>query len=46
MNTKVTAYISDLKQTYNQTSGKNGHVLLKSDYAQAQLLLAQLNAPI
>jgi len=45
MNTKVTAYISDLKQTYNQTSGKNGHALLKSDYAQAQLLLAQLNAP-
>lgn len=43
--TKLTAYLSDLQQTYKQTKGKNGRALLSDDYNQAQLLLAQLNAP-
>jgi hypothetical protein len=43
--TKLTAYLSDLQQTYKQTKGKNGRVLLSDDYNQAQLLLTQLNAP-
>ncbi len=42
---KLTAYISDLQQTYKQTKGKTGRTLLNDDYNQAQLLLTQLNAP-
>lgn len=45
MKTKLTAYLSGLQQTYKQTSGKKGRTLLNDDYAQAQLLLTQLNAP-
>lgn len=43
--TKLTAYLSDLQQTYKQTKGKNGRALLNDDYNQAQLLLTQLNSP-
>lgn len=44
MNGKLKAYVSDLKQTYTQTTGKNGRALLNDDYKQAQLLLTQLNS--
>jgi hypothetical protein len=42
---KLTAYLSDLRQAYKQTKGKNGRALLNDSYNQAQLLLTQLNAP-
>lgn len=45
MKAKLATYVSSLQQTYKQTTGKNGRALLNNDYNQAQLLLAQLNAP-
>lgn len=44
MKNKLTGYLNDLKQAYQQTSGKHGHALLNDDYDQAKLLLTQLNA--
>ena len=35
-------YVTDLQQTYNQTSGKNGRDLLSKQYDQAQLLVKKL----
>lgn len=43
MKSRLTTYVSDLKQTYQQTKGQRGHALLNDDYNQAQLLLIQLN---
>ena len=46
MKTKLNTYMTDLKQAYQQTSGKKGRALLSADYNQAQLLLTQLNTPV
>jgi hypothetical protein len=40
---KLTTYISDLQQAYQQTTGKNGRAVLSNNYTQAQLLLTQIN---
>ena len=45
MKAKLTTYISDIQQTYQQTKGKKGRALLNDSYNQAQLLLSQLNTP-
>ena len=45
MKAQLNNYMSDLNQAYNKTSGKQGQTLLQNDYAQAKLLLTQLNAP-
>ncbi|HEY5153035.1 MAG TPA: hypothetical protein VII55_03600, partial [Candidatus Saccharimonadales bacterium] len=45
MQSQLTGYMNDLKQTYKQTNGKRGHVLLNTDYEQAKLLLTQLTSP-
>jgi hypothetical protein len=42
---KLKTYLSDLNRAYDTSTGKKGRALLKDDYAQAQLLLKQLNAP-
>ncbi len=42
---KLTSYMNDLKQSYEQIKGPKGRALLKSDYTGAQLLLNQLNTP-
>ncbi len=44
MKSQLDNYVGDLKQTYDQTSGKKGHALLSSEYNQAQLLLSQVSA--
>jgi hypothetical protein len=43
MKAQLTSYMNDLNLTYNKTKGKQGQDLLKNDYAQAKLLLTQLN---
>ena len=46
MNTKLEAYVGDLKQAYAKTGDKNSRALFSNDYKQAQLLITQLNTPI
>ncbi len=45
MQTKLTVYIKDLKQSYDLIDGKKGKAILASDYAEALLLQEQLNTP-
>jgi hypothetical protein len=42
---QLNGYINDLKKAFQATKGPNGHVLLNSDYQQAQLMLVQISAP-
>ena len=43
MSNELNTYGSDLRQAFIKTPGKKGRALLSSDYAQAVLLLKQLN---
>jgi hypothetical protein len=43
MKAQLTTYMNDLNLTYSKTKTKQGQDLLKNDYAQAKLLLTQLN---
>jgi hypothetical protein len=45
MKNELGTYMKDMQQVYNQTKGKKGRTLLRTDYQQAQLLLTQLNEP-
>jgi len=43
MKTKLNAYMRDLQQTYQESTGENGRALLSNQYDQAKLLLVQLD---
>jgi hypothetical protein len=43
-NLQIKTYMSDLSHAYNLTKGPKGRALLKNDYNQANLLLAQLTS--
>jgi hypothetical protein len=45
MQAKLTAYTQKLKSTYNHTKGKHGRQLLSQEYANAQLLIDDINSP-
>jgi hypothetical protein len=43
MTSQLGTYMTDLRSAYAKTSGKKGRAQLSSDYAQASLLIKQLN---
>lgn len=43
MTSQLDTYAADLRTAYDKTSGLKGHAQLSSDYAQASLLVKQLN---
>jgi hypothetical protein len=46
MQAALSTYETDLQHTYNVTVGKIGKTLLRSEYANAKLLVIQLTSPI